>query len=182
MSFETFKGVIDRMKKSNTLTQIAIGADSEATSNPNLWKMAEYAREVGVVPNITVANVSNEVADKLVNVMGAVAVSRYDNKNVCYDSVKKLTDRGMKKVNIHILVSLETYDNVMETLKDRMVDERLNGLNAIVMLSLKRKEGELDIHHMPQDKYNELIKFAMDNIYHSNGFMFCTQVFECSEG
>ena len=163
MSFETFKGVIDRMKKSNTLCQLAFGADSEATSNPDLFKMAEYAREVGVVPNITVANVSNEVADKLVNVMGAVAVSRYDNKNVCYDSVKKLTDRGMKQVNIHILVSLETYDNVMETLKDRMVDERLSKLNAIVMLSLKRKGRGVGYTPLPQDKYNELIKFAMDN-------------------
>jgi hypothetical protein len=137
MSFETFKAVLDKFPK--VLTQIAIGADSHATSNPDLWKMMEYSRSIGITPNITVADISDETADLLIKYCGATAVSRYTNKDLCYDSVKRLTDRGMKQCNIHMLVSLETEDMVWETLKDRLVDPRLEKLNAIVLLSLKKK-------------------------------------------
>ena len=137
MSFDTFKTIMDKMPK--TLTQVAFGADSQATSNPDLWKMAEYCRQKGVTPNITVADVSDEVADKLASVMGAVSVSRYADKNVCYDSVKRLTDREMKQINMHFMISDETYDACMETLNDMITDPRLTELNAIVLLSLKKK-------------------------------------------
>ena len=95
MSLDTFKSILDKMGVQ--LTQVAFGADSEASSNPELFQMAEYCREKGVVPNITVANISDETADRLASVMGAVAVSRYDDKDACYDSVKKLTDSIRKK-------------------------------------------------------------------------------------
>jgi hypothetical protein len=100
MSFEKFKAILDKFPVVNgvpVLTQIAFGADSEATSNPDLWSMMEYSRSKDIIPNITVANISDETADKLAKYCGAVAVSRYDNKDVCYDSVKKLTDAVLRK-------------------------------------------------------------------------------------
>jgi hypothetical protein len=161
MPFETFKTILDKMDKQ--LTQIAFGADSQASSNPDLWKMAEYSRSIGIIPNITVANITDEVADKLVSVMGAVAVSRYADKNVCYDSIKKLTDRGLKQTNMHFCIADETYDACMETLNDIMTDARLSKLNAIVLLSLKKKGRGVKYSPLPQDKYNALVQFCLKN-------------------
>ena len=161
MSFDTFKTIMDKMGKQ--LTQIAFGADSEATSNPELFKMADYCRSIGVVPNITVANVSDEIADKLANVMGAVAVSRYSDKNVCYNSIKKLTDRGMTQCNMHFMISEETYDSCMETLSDIKNDSRLSKLNAIVLLSLKKKGRGVGYNKLSSEKYNNIVKYCMDN-------------------
>jgi len=95
MSLETFKSVLDAFPK--VLTQVAFGADSEATSNPDLWDMMRYCRSKGVVPNITVANITDETADNLASLCGAVAVSRYPNKEICYNSIEKLTDAVLRR-------------------------------------------------------------------------------------
>jgi len=161
MSFETFKKIIDKIPK--TLMQVAFGSDSQATSNPDLWKMAEYCRSIGVVPNITVADISDETADKLSKVMGAVAVSRYNDKNVCYDSIKKLVDRKMTQINMHYMISENTYDACLETLKDIKTDNRLKGLNAIVLLSLKKKGRGTGFTSLSPDKYAYIVNYCLEN-------------------
>ncbi len=163
MSFETFKIIIDKLKSSTPLTQAALGADSSCTSNPDLFKMMSYAREVGIIPNITVADISDEVADKLVEVIGGCSVSRYEQKDYCYNSVQKLIDRGLTQTNIHIMTALETYEQVMETFNDYLTDKRLEGLNAIVLLSLKKKGRGKTFNQLPQEKFNELVQFALNN-------------------
>ena len=98
MSFDTFKTVIDKIP--DTLTQVAFGADAQAESNPDLFKMMEYTREIGLVPNITVADVSKETAGKLVNVCGAIAVSAYKNAsnfNTAYKSINNIVDAVFKQ-------------------------------------------------------------------------------------
>ncbi|MCF7924309.1 MAG: radical SAM protein [Candidatus Izimaplasma sp.] len=159
MSIDTFKNVLDKFPP--TLTQIAFGADATAEANPDLWKMMEYSRSKQIIPNITVANITDETADKLAKYCGAVAVSRYANKDICYNSIKKLTDRGMTQVNIHICVAEETFDMCMETIKDSIIDPRLNKLNAIVFLSLKRKGRGSQWHSLPMDKFKQLVDTAM---------------------
>jgi len=162
LSFEDFKKMVDLFPK--TLTQIAIGSDSQATSNPDLWKMMEYCRKVGIVPNITVAEISDETADKLAKYCGATAISRYSNKNICYDSVKKLTDRGMTQINIHSMLSLNTFDACMETAKDFLTDERLKKMGAIVFLGLKKKgRAKTNFDTVPFDKFKQLISFCLEN-------------------
>ena len=160
MSFETFKSIIEKLPK--TLTQVAYGADSTATSNPDLWKMAEYCREIGIVPNITVADVPDEIADKLAAVMGAVAVSRYEYKDACYDTVQKLVARGMKQVNIHYMIAQETYDGCIETINDMTTDKRLKGMNALVMLSLKKKGRGTSFTSLTQDQYSSLVNLCLE--------------------
>ena len=104
MSLGAFKHILDVFP--NTLTQIAFGADADLTANPDLWKMMEYAREKGIVPNITAAWIDENTADKLARYCGAVALSRYEHsKDKCYDSVKMLTDRGMQQVNMHFMLA-----------------------------------------------------------------------------
>jgi len=161
MLFETFKSIMDKMGKQ--LTQVAFGADSQGTSNPDLWKMADYCRSIGVIPNLTIADVSDEIADKLVQVMGAVAVSRYDDKDVCYNSIKKLTDRGLSQCNMHFMISEETHERCLETLNDIMDDIRLSKLNAIVLLSLKKKGRGKEYTPLSSEKYSKIVKFCLDN-------------------
>lgn len=159
MSFDTFKIILDKFPP--TLTQLAFGADANATSNPDLWKMADYARSKFVIPNITVANISDDTADKIAKVMGACAVSRYADKNQCYDSIKRLTDRGMKQVNIHAMICEETFDRTIETINDMRSDPRLEKMNAIVMLSLKCKgRGEHGFTPLSQERFNQLVEAA----------------------
>ena len=173
MSFETFRTIFDKFeievdgKKINPLNQIALGSDATGLINPDLFKMMEYTRSKGVVPNITLANISEEVADRLIPLVGAVAVSRYKNKAICYDSVKRLTDRGMRQVNIHQLVSAETIEDAKQTILDKVNDPRLAKLNAIVFLSVKRKGRGVGYNPVDFDKYKELVYMALE---HGVGF------------
>ena len=160
MSFETFKTIFDKVNKTKILTQIAFGADSHATSNPDLWKMMEYCRKNGVIPNITVAEISDETADKLVKYCGAVAVSVYYNRSVAYDSVKRLTDRGMKQVNIHRLVEKNSFKETLELIDEVKTDERLTGLNAVVFLSLKQKGRGIHFERVDDDQFEKIIRKA----------------------
>jgi hypothetical protein len=160
MSLETFKTILDKMPK--TLTQIAFGADAQATSNPDLFKMMEYARSKEIVPNITIADISDDTADRLVKLCGAVAVSRYADYDICYNSVKKLVDRGLKQVNIHFMLSKETYTEAFKTIDDYWNDSRLKGLNAIVFLSLKQKGRGVKFNSVTQEEFKELIDYAFD--------------------
>ena len=159
MSFETFKTIFSKLP--NTLTQIAFGTDATATANPDMWKIMEHCRHNNIVPNITVANISIPTAYKLSQMCGAVAVSRYDNKDLCYDSVQRLTSFGMQQVNIHQLLAEETFDNVIETIRDIKTDLRLTDLNAIVFLSLKQKGRGTGYTRLSQDKFNYIVKVAM---------------------
>ena len=155
---------IEKVNKDVFFTsQIAFGADSRAESNPDLWKMMDYCREKGIIPNITVAEITDETADKLVEKCGAVAVSRYEDKNICYDTVQKLTDRGLEQVNIHCMIAEETFNNAWETLQDRLTDSRLEKLKAIVFLSLKKKGRGKTFTPLAQDKFKKIVDFAMEN-------------------
>lgn len=161
MSFETFKKVFDSIPK--TVTQIAFGVDSQCITNPDVFKIMQYSRDNGVIPNVTVANVSDEVADKISNLCGAVAVSRYEDKELCYDSVKKFIDRGMKQTNIHLMISQETLETAYETLFDYMYDLRLKNLNAIIFLSLKQKGRGEKYTPLTQDQFDKLTEFCLKN-------------------
>ncbi|MCK9369187.1 radical SAM protein [Candidatus Dojkabacteria bacterium] len=162
MSLETFKQVFHKLPK--TVTQIAFGADADLSSNPDVFDIMHYCRNNDynyVVPNVTVADVNTELAEKLSAVCGAVAVSRYADKGICYDSVNKLTDQGMKQVNIHMMLSEETFDQAVETIFDIRNDKRLGKLNAIVFLSLKTKGRGKHFHKLSEEKFSRIIYLCM---------------------
>ena len=161
MTLETFKKVFANLPP--TITQIAFGVDAECNTNPEWFDIFKYCKANGIIPNLTVANISDDTADKIASVSGACAVSRYANKNFCYDTVKRLTDRGMSQINIHMMVSSETYDNVETTLIDSQLDTRLEKLNAIVLLSLKKKGRGINLNNLPQDKFAKIIEYAFTN-------------------
>ena len=166
MSLSLFKKIIDKTLidgKHSFLTQIAFGADAKAKSNPELFDMMNYAKSKGIISNITVANLDEITAKRLSMSCGAVSVSRYENKDICYDSVKRLTDNGLKQVNIHVMLSVETISLVKETLRDYKTDSRLEKLNAIVILSLKKKGRGACYSQVSQDQFKELVDYSMSN-------------------
>ena len=172
MSFETFKQLLDKFphttdkngRRSFILTQIAAGVDAECKSNPDVWKIFEYCRENGIIPNLTVASIDDEVAQNIAKYCGACAVSRYSDKEVCYDSVDLLTNKyGMSQVNIHQLVEMSTLDNIWETLRDMQTDKRLAKLNAIVFLSLKQKGRGVSQEPISQEEYAKIIQYCLSN-------------------
>jgi hypothetical protein len=170
MSFDTFKVVFDKMNQPKTMTQIAFGVDAECRTNPDMWRIMDYALENGVTPNVTVADIDQHTAENIVKRCGACAVSCYErNKNCCYDSIKLLTDeakaqgRDSFKVNMHLLVSHETEKFVFEVLNDRLNDERLKNMGAIVLLSLKQKGRGKAFSKMDDEVYRKVIFFLQDN-------------------
>ena len=87
---------------------------------------------------------SDEWYDYLAKTCGAVAVSYYGPQ--CFKSVKELTSRGMKQVNIHSMLSEETYDDCMELIDHVMFNDYLKDLNAVVFLMLKQKGRGQKLH------------------------------------
>jgi hypothetical protein len=161
MSFETFKKIFHFLPK--TVNQIAFGLDAKCESNPDTFKIMNYCRDNDVIPNVTVADINNKTAEKLADLCGAVSVSYYGDKDICFNSVKNLTDNGLDQVNIHAMIADETFSSTLYLLDNCLFDDRLKKLNAIVMLSLKRKGRGETYHTLHQDKFDVLCDYAMRN-------------------
>lgn len=183
MSLERFKEVLDAMPE--TLTQVAFGADAQATSNPDLWAMMEYCREKKVVPNITVADIDWPIAYKLQHHCGAVAVSAYNHVgfDVCFDSIERLCDsvimnkfdhctrprtradfiKGGMAINIHYMISEQTADGAMRLMDAYENDYRLEYVNAIVFLHLKKKGRGAGYDIISDEAYKKIVDYAFEH-------------------
>jgi len=174
MSLNTFKMIIDKIPR--TLTQVAFGITGVKT-NPDFIPMMEYCRSIGILPNFTLSGIdlTDPMADQLSKVAGALAVSAYQtDKNVCYNTVKMFTDRGMDQVNIHLMVSQETLQFAQEVLMDRVNDPRLSKLHAIVFLGVKPKGRAKDHYHsLTKEQYEDLVRFSLDKGFNF-GFDSCS--------
>jgi len=162
MSLETFRNIFHKLP--NSVLQIAFGL-GDLNANPDLLEIFWYCRDHNVVPNVTINGwgLTDAWVFKLAEDCGAIAVSRYDDKNVCYSAVEKLVAAGLKQVNIHQLVAEETYANCLETVHDIETDPRLKDLNAIVFLSLKKKGRGEGYTRMSQERFNTLVSYCLDN-------------------
>ena len=163
MSFEVFKSIFHKINRA--VTQIAFGIGSISECN-DLWKIMEYCRNNSynyVVPNITINgdDLTEEHADKLVELCGAVAVSRYDLET-CYNAVKKLSGKGLNQTNIHQILCKETLNDCFQTITD-WKDGKIEGLNAIVFLLMKPKGNRNKLHKLENaEDYKRLINYAFD--------------------
>lgn len=161
MSLETFKKVFSKLPP--TVTQIAFGI-GDIDANPDLWAIFSHCRENGVIPNVTIngARMDDDKYGALVSLCGAVAVSRYNPKDICYDAVYRLSELGLKQVNIHQLLCEETYESCFELLEDVKTDSRLKGLNAVVFLALKPEgRGKSFTPLRSAAKYKRLVETAL---------------------
>lgn len=159
MSLETYKKLFAKLPK--TLTQVAFGTDSQAKANPEFFDIMQYTRDNGVIPNVTVADIDDEIADKLAAVCGAVAVSNHSD--VCYDSVYKLTSRGMNQINIHQILATETLPRILDLLFKVETDYRLANLNAIVFLNLKQKGRGVGFTPVSVKQREDLLDYLFEN-------------------
>lgn len=175
MSLETFKIIFSKLPK--TITQIAFGI-GDISANPDMWNIFEHCRNNGVIPNVTIncANMTSEIYNNLVKYCGAVACSIY-NKELTYNSVYELTKLGMNQVNIHCLLSEETYLQSISLLNDIKTDVRLKKLNAVVFLSLKNKgrAEKNNFKSINQDSFSFLVDLAFKNDI-AIGFDSCSAV------
>lgn len=162
MSYSDFVSVLNKVNENKQLTQLAFGLGSTGIENPDIWRMCEYARNNDIIPNGTVADISDETADNIVKWFGACAVSNH-SKDICYNSVKKLTDRGMLQTNIHAIIYKENLKEIFELIDDIKNDSRLSKLNAVVFLSLKKAgRAEKGKTQLSQKDFNSLIHYALD--------------------
>ena len=162
MNLATFSQIIDKME---FLTQIALGI-TDIDANPDLVGMLEYARKKGIVPNFTMTGfgLNEGLADKISELCGAIAVSVYGHtKNLAYNTIKALTDRGMKQVNIHLLYHSKNEDHVYKVIHDVKTDPRLTNLNAVVLLGLKTKgRAEDGFEALSYDRFQKIIEYCFD--------------------
>ena len=161
MSLETFQKIFHKLPA--TVGQIAFGCGT-LRRHPEMWDIFKYTKDNGVTPNLTInGDVDQHEFDKIAEMCGACAVSIYD-KELSYDAIKALTDRGMKQVNIHFMISQETYEKAFEIMADIKSDPRLAKLNAIVFLSLKTKgRSKGKYHQLSQEQFTTLTTYALDN-------------------
>ena len=180
MTFDEFKNIFHKvantkayknkegqmfLKNESLLQQIAFGI-TDVNANPDFFKMMEYSRKAGVIPNYTTNGmyVTESIARETASLCGAVAVSVYQDKNIAYDAIKKFTDIGMKQVNIHYLLAEQTYDRLFEIFDDYKNDKRLSGLNAIILLGYKPKGNNIgDYDSLSQNKFKQIVDFAFEN-------------------
>lgn len=166
MSLDTYKKILSKLPK--TICQIA-GGIGDIDSNPDLWNILEYTRSQGIVPNITINgwNLTDEYAEKLAKLCGAISVSKYSPKDVCYNAIEKLSKfknkdgYTLKQINIHQLIAHETIKGCIEVIDDKMNDERLKGLNSIVFLTLKEKGNRNTMHVPTPEDYKTVIEHAI---------------------
>ena len=160
MSLETFKILFEKLP-THALTQIAFGI-GDLDDDPDMWGIFEHTRANGVIPNVTINgwDLTPERASRLAEVMGAVAVSRYEPKGVCYDAVKLLSEAGLKQVNIHQLMAAETVESCLELLDD-MQSGLVTGLNAVVFLMLKPKGRGASLSSPSRAQFNKVVQSAL---------------------
>jgi MoaA/NifB/PqqE/SkfB family radical SAM enzyme len=167
MSFEKFKRILDKFDEN--LTQVAFGIgdirnEKRELVHPELYKIIEYTKERGVIPNITINSYRMTEYDysKLAELCGAIAVSNYDI-NDCFECVKKLNDAGCKQVNIHQLLAEETLKDCYDLIDFVNSDSRTVNLNAVVFLCLKQTGRGEKLHPVKALKtYKELVTKILD--------------------
>jgi radical SAM protein with 4Fe4S-binding SPASM domain len=162
MSLETFKKVLKVFP--NNLTQIAFGI-GDIDANPDLIPIFKHCRDNDIVPNITVngMGIDTEWAKRLADNCGAVAVSHYGLDDICFNTVEKLKDAGLQQVNIHKLLSEQTYDDCASLIEKAATDNRLKGLRAIVFLALKPKGSRNKLTMLVNEsRYFTLLKRARE--------------------
>ena len=162
MSFDTFREIFDKM--STALTQIAFGITGVQT-NPDFLRMMHYTRERGVIPNFTLsgADLTDRLAEECAEVVGALAVSAYErDRDLCYNTVQKFVSLGIDQTNIHLLVSKETMPFVMQVVRDRLKDPRLQEMGSIVFLGVKPKGRARDnFHPITKEGYKVLVGLCL---------------------
>lgn len=166
MTLKHLQAIVSRFNY--PISQVAFGI-MNYTTNPEMLDILKWCRSVGIIPNMTMHgldDLSEKDIEDISTLCGAVAVSIY-NKEKSFDLVKRLTDAGLKQVNIHFMLSQETYERAMQLVEDIKTDSRLAKLKAVVFLRYKDKGRGVGKFNSIKDPniYKDLLnKFAKSNV------------------
>ena len=163
ISTENFTKVIDNLPDS--ICQCALGIGN--VDQPNLFELMDVLIDRGIKPNITIngSRLTSEILDKLSQKCGAIAISHY-NDDLTFNAVYELaTVRGMKQINIHSFLSLESYDKCLSLVDKIRNDSRLKNLNAVVFLSAKIRGNakKNNYHSLSKEKFDYLSNLLLDS-------------------
>ena len=161
MSLVGFKKILDKLPK--TVCQIPFGVISPIEAHPQVWEIFEETRKRNIVPNVTInQKLTNKIASQLAKLCGAVAISvNSDNRKIAYDAVKLLSqDYKMSQINIHFVLSQESIQDALQTIKDMKNDSRLSNLNAIVFLTFKDKNNTKLFHSISFQGFKQIIEYC----------------------
>lgn len=161
MTIQQFKDILGKFNL-DVLTQMALGIMDIGT-NPDFFAMMQYAREKGVIPNYTThgLDMTPMFARLSKETCGVVAVSVVD-KDYTYRAIEMLTNAGMRQVNMHYMLSEESYDEAFKIMEDIQDDPRLQKLHALVFLQYKKKGRGIGTYKTIQHvkKYQDLLDAA----------------------
>lgn len=164
MSLEMFKDILAKFKNDN-VCQIAFGI-GDIDANPDMWAIFDHCRSKNIIPNLTIngMGMNKDHYRRLASVLGACAVSHYSD-DVCFNAVANLQEAGLQQVNIHKVLSEESYQDCWRMLDVVKTDVRLAKLNALLFLLLKPRGRAVGTTHSLTDmeKYTALVKKAFDN-------------------
>lgn len=163
MSLETYKKVVDTFPR--TLTQVALGL-TDITANKDLIDILKYSREVGVIPNFTLAGygATDKIIQECAEYVGAVAVSVYPhNVELAFETAQKFLDAGVEQTNFHLLYYEENIEFVKKILSEYK-EGNAPQVNAVVLLALKNK-GRADSSYTPmsQESFSSLVECCFEN-------------------
>lgn len=163
MSLGEFEQILGCFRK-DVLTQIAFGIMNIST-NPDFFAMMKRAKELGIVPNYTThgLDMTEEYAKKSAELCGVVCVSVIDREKT-FDAVAMLRDAGQRQVNVHYMLSEETYPGAFSLMHEIANDPRTSDLHALTFLQYKAKGRGVGKYTTIQDveKYRKLLARASE--------------------
>lgn len=134
MALLDYKRLIDEAAAMGT-HQVALGGGNP-NQHPDFEEILDYTWAKGVVPNYTTngRGLTGAVLDATQRNCGAVAVSAYPPYDETADTIRRLTDRGIK-TNVHFIVDSESVNTAIDWLRDPPAFMRY--VNALIFLNYK---------------------------------------------
>lgn len=160
LSMDNFKIILDKVNQNNQLTQIAFGI-TNFYANKDFVPMMAHARSKEIIPNYTThgLDIDDYAAQMTKQLCGAVAVSinlnNIKNTYKAIESINIFNKNGMHNINIHYMLSKETFVNIPLLL--RILIENKIQFKNIVFLQFKNKSTD-KYHSVDKEIFKKIIE------------------------
>lgn len=104
-----------------------------------------------------------EISTKKIDGYEEITINDFCLREAATEKERKKLINSLFATNIHMMVSMETYNTALQTIYDAKDDPRLKDMNAIVFLSLKQKGRGTKYTPLSQEMFNNLVMTAMTN-------------------
>lgn len=166
MSLEDYEFVLSSLtdEKWGSVFQVALGG-GEPLEHPDFIEIINITNSRGIVANFTTngMHINKEVASKIKNKVGAVAISISKAEEINVDKIKILTDEGIK-TNIHFVLDNESISDAIDILSGKY-DYLLEKVNGVIFLTYKPKgRANLEKCLRVDENFNKFIDLIDNNI------------------